>query len=183
MYAFRGAPTQNLYGVDLYPEFLGLGYELFNDTDRFGGHFYAGDIFAPSGKTNLDSLGGQIDMISATEFLHVFTWEEQIVACVRMISFLKPFKKNDLHQQVIFGSQTASVAPGVRVRESFNWGRKELFMHDLWTFKKLWKEVGSITGTKWEIKGQLKELGRPGVKGIVNADTAKLMEFEVWRKG
>ncbi|CZR57363.1 uncharacterized protein PAC_07252 [Phialocephala subalpina] len=36
MYAFRGAPTQNLYGVDLYPEFLGLGYELFNDTDRFG---------------------------------------------------------------------------------------------------------------------------------------------------
>ncbi|KAF8852257.1 hypothetical protein BDZ45DRAFT_113569 [Acephala macrosclerotiorum] len=182
MYAYRGPPIQNLYGVDLYPEFLELGYELFNDRARLGGHFYAGNIFAPPGKSTVDLLQGKVDMISATAFLHLFTWVEQVAACFRMISFLKPFNEKDQDQQVIFGKQTASVGPGVRIRDSVDQGRGELFMHDLWTFKKLWKEVGSITGTEWEVKGQLKELPWHGVNGIIDANSARLMEFEVWRK-
>lgn len=182
MYAYRGAPIQNLYGVELYPEFLELGYELFNDKARLGGHFYVGDVFAPPKTLTMDLLKGRVDMISAIAFLHLFTWEEQIAACVRMISFLKPFDEKDQDQQVIFGRQAASVAPGVRVRSGVGWGRRELLMHDLWTFKKLWKEVGSITGTQWEVKGQLKELPWHGYKGIVDANSARLMEFEAWRK-
>ncbi len=49
------------------------------------------------------------------------------------------------------------------------------------TFEKLWMDVGLMTGTKWEFKGQLKTLPWPGVKGVEGAQSARLMEFEVWR--
>jgi SAM-dependent methyltransferase len=182
-YAFRGAPPTSLYGSDLNPEFLELGYELFNDRATMDGHFIAGDIFAAHGKSDLDKFEEKMDMISATAFLHLFSWEEQVTVCTRMIQFLKPFNKDDEHGQLIFGRQTASLEPGIRLRENVEWGRKELFMHDLSTFEKLWKEVGLKTGTEWKVKGNVKALPWEKVNGVVSAETARLMDFEVWRVG
>lgn len=69
-------------------------------------------------------------MISATAFLHFFSWEEQVAACNRIIQFVKPFDAADENRQVVFGRQTVSLEPGVWAGENVRWGRKELFMHD-----------------------------------------------------
>lgn len=127
-----------------------------------------------------------MDIISATAFLDLFSRELQIDACERMISFLKPFDKDrgGAERQVIFGSQMACLAPGYRDRgENVPWGYKELFIHDLDTFKQLWKEVGEKTGTKWEFEGCLKLMPWEKVDGIVGVETARLMEWAVWRVG
>lgn len=128
----------------------------------------------------MQKMKGKMDIISATAFLHLFGWEDQVRVCERMIGFLKPVERGE-EKQVVFGRQSGSVRPGARVREEVMWGRREVFMHDVESFKRLWEEVGRRTGTKWEVRGELRALGNEGVKGIEDAETARLLLFSVWR--
>ncbi len=71
-----GVPTEHLYGCDLRPEFFELGYKLFRDKDTLKSKFIAADIFDPS--SALSSLYGNIDIIYAGSFLHLFGYAEQV---------------------------------------------------------------------------------------------------------
>lgn len=129
----------------------------------------------------MQRLNGKMDIISATAFLHLFGWEDQVRVCERIVRFLKPLGGREDEKQVVFGRQSGSVKPGVRIREEVKWGRQEVFMHDVESFRKLWEEVGKRTGTNWEVRGELRVLGSEGVKGIEDAETARLLLFSVWR--
>ena len=41
-----GVPSSQLYGFDLEPEFIELGYQIFRDRDKLQATFVSGDILA-----------------------------------------------------------------------------------------------------------------------------------------
>ena len=96
----------------------------------------------------MDQLAGKIDIKSATAFLHFFRLEDQIRACIRMVEFLRLITGDEKDKQVIFGRQSATTKPRLRVRVCPKWGRNELYLHDFGTFDKLWEDVGLKTGTR-----------------------------------
>ena len=55
-----GAPAQNLYGFDII-DFWDLGFEMFQDRDRFKAHFVQADIMAADSK--LAEFKGKLDII------------------------------------------------------------------------------------------------------------------------
>lgn len=77
----EGLPSERLYGTDLQPRFLELGYELFRDRDWMKeGIFVAGDMLQEN-DANLDVLTGKIDIIYASSFFHLFRTRRPIQGC------------------------------------------------------------------------------------------------------
>ena len=56
-----GVPSQNLHGIDIV-NFWDLGFEMFNDRERFGAKFTQADMMASDGA--LAELEGKFDVIS-----------------------------------------------------------------------------------------------------------------------
>jgi SAM-dependent methyltransferase len=64
-----GAPTENMYGCDLQPDFINLGYSLFRDREKLKTKFLVADIF--DSQSALTEIKGQIDMVYAGSFFHL----------------------------------------------------------------------------------------------------------------
>jgi len=139
-----GAPSSNLYGIEIVPEFISLGYDLFLDKDTLGAHFSQGDVFEEKGA--LVDLKGKIDIIQVGLFLHLFDLERQIKACKILVRTLKPEKG-----VLITGQQVGSVEP---LELSLGNGSK-IYKHNEESFAKMWKEVGDSTGTEWKVNVRL----------------------------
>lgn len=110
-----GAPSEDLYGADLRPEYLELGYELFRDKGRLNAHFLVGDVFDDGegeGGNELKKLDGKIDIIHAASFLHLFTWDEQVQVGMRMVRLFRTTTTTK-DPPLVFGTQAGSVKPGV----------------------------------------------------------------------
>lgn len=150
--AADGVSASQLYGADLRLDYLNLGYELFRDEGRIPrDRFHEGDIFGAPGSReegDLVKLNGKVNMIYAASFLHLFDWENQVAAAVRMVGFLKAGEKEAL----IFGRQVGSLDPGNLLGRS---GHGLRFTHDARTFQELWRVVGEKTGTQWEVEASL----------------------------
>ncbi|KAJ5618751.1 porphobilinogen deaminase protein [Penicillium lagena] len=141
--AFDGVDPARLYGTDLSPEFLELGFELFNDREKFGpDSFVAADLLDPSDE-GLKKLEGKVTLVSAGNFFHLFDWDQQVLAARRIIKFLKP----DVRDAVILGGQIGSSKPG----NFTTWTGATRFLHDPKTFQLLWDEAGRTTGIKWKV--------------------------------
>ena len=99
----------------------------------------------------LDKLQGKMDVVYAGSFLHLFSWNDQLKICKRIIKTLKPQKGS-----LFFGRQTGNVK-GREVPNLPSLGRKRpmVWRHDVESFKKLWDVAGSETGTQWKTWGQL----------------------------
>lgn len=166
--------------MEYHQEFIDYGFELFRDRDRLGSNIIAADIFDDN-NDEMKRLQGKMDFVSATAFIHLFSWDDQLKACERMISFLRPFNNELEHKQIIFGRQTATVNPGVRIRDNCDWGKKELYLHDEKTFEGLWKEVGKRTGTSWKLTTEMRPWQRDGVKGIEDGENIRLLVFSLER--
>ena len=91
--ANEGIPSSQLYGFDLEPKFLDLGYDLFRDRGKMQATFVVGDIlaapFLAKGR-GLSSLEGKIDIVWASSFLHVWDWDEMILAVRRLLWLTVP---------------------------------------------------------------------------------------------
>ena len=171
-----GVPSEHLYGADLRLEFLELGYELFKDEGTLKTKFLEGNIFEVNGEEGkeLRQLNGKIDIIHASSFLHLFTWDEQVKAGVQMVHFLNPMTKDAL----IIGRQTATITPGVKP-SILSSALGDKYRHDAASFQRMWDEIGEKTGTKWSVKADLYEaIGwrKPG-EGKDTED--RMMRFEV----
>jgi len=138
--AAAGAPSEKLYGTDLRAEFFDLGYKLFRDEDTLKSKFLVGDVFNPS--SQLSELDGKIDIIYAASFLHLFNWQEQVEVSKRIVKLLK-----DKRDSVVFGRQVGNANPGEQAR-----GDRTRWCHNEESFKKMWKEVGDSTGSKWRVE-------------------------------
>ncbi|KUJ18433.1 uncharacterized protein LY89DRAFT_746723 [Mollisia scopiformis] len=143
--AADGAPSENLYGVDLRPEFFDMGYKLFRDRELLNANFIVADLF--DSNSDLHSLNGKVDIISAGSFLHLFNYEGQIDACKVIVRLLRETAEGS----VLIGRQVGSSEAGEVVHHS-NPGQS-LFRHNSNSFKKMWEEVGGQTPSglsKWK---------------------------------
>lgn len=170
--AFDGIPSSQLIGTDLKPHFFDLGYDLFRDRDSFQGRFFKSNVLDED-DTELRQLEGTIDFIWVGAFLHLFTYDVQLKVLVRMMKLLKPTAGVK-----ILGRQVGSREPGTRQRKS---SAEMFFQHDVDSLKKQFNEAAELTGTRWEVDGELldweewqhgQNLGMCGKE--FNADTVDL---------
>lgn len=173
-----GVRGENLYGADLRLEFLELGYELFQDKGSLKAHFLEGDVLEDDanaeGGRELGKLDGTIDIIHAASFLHLFAWEEQVQAGMRMVRLMKG-------GSLVFGRQAGSTRPGGYARRTD--GSRSRYRHDPDSFRRLWDVVGEKTGTKWGVTAELRMVKgwqMEGQEGDRAGDT-RMMQFEVRR--
>ena len=143
--AFDGAPTENLYGCDLRPEFMDLGYDLFKDRETFKGTFVAGNMLDPEDAA-LKALDGKLNIVHAASFFHLFGWEDQVDIGARMVRFFKPGAK----RQTVVGRQIGDRSPlDPMVHHQRGLGR---YHHNEESLQKLWDEIGERTNTKWKVE-------------------------------
>ncbi|KAI1274234.1 hypothetical protein F5Y07DRAFT_219176 [Xylaria sp. FL0933] len=129
----EGVSSERLYGIDLQPRFLKLGYDLFRDRDSNRATFLSGDLLQDA-DPGLDVLAGKVDIIYASAFFHLFERGKQMQAAKRMIRFLNFDNRNAM----IFGSNGGPKIPG--------WER---YVLDQVSWSSMWDEVGEATGTSW----------------------------------
>ncbi|KAI0856951.1 hypothetical protein F4860DRAFT_386259 [Xylaria cubensis] len=146
--AFDGVDSSRLFGTDVEPRFVDIGYDLFRDQNKFKGRFVIGDILkqqSEDGKEDgdaLDALDAKITFIHATSFFHLFTWDDQVRAATRMVRFLNP----DRRDVMLFGRQVGTMLP----RDNGKAGSDKVYLHNADSWQRLWDEVGQRTGTRWK---------------------------------
>ncbi|KAI0396542.1 hypothetical protein F5Y17DRAFT_89068 [Xylariaceae sp. FL0594] len=151
--AFDGVDSSRLYGTDVEPRFLDLGYDLFRDRDKFRGTFVIGDFLRPLTREDgedetpglLDQLVGKMTFIHANSFFHLFTWDDQVRAATRMVRLLDP-KSPDV---MVFGRHVGTLMP--RPRGNGKAGSDTVYLHNEETWQALWNEVGQLTDTRWKV--------------------------------
>lgn len=154
---FDGAPSDNLAGTDLRPEFIELGYELFRDRDTFEAKFVTGDILDAK-NAGLATLDGDFDIIHAAAFFHLFDWSTQVKIGERLVRFFKPGISNAL----LVGRQIGSRQP-LRVEQSEERGEKT-YLHSIETMQGMWNVIGANTGTRWEVTGRIVDSAFDGLE-------------------
>ncbi|KAI1387133.1 uncharacterized protein F4822DRAFT_274999 [Hypoxylon trugodes] len=175
--AFDGVDSSRLYGTDLEPRFLEAGYDLFKDRNKFKATLVAGDMLSQDGENGegderLKILDGKMSIIHATSFFHLFTWENQVRAALRMVRFLNP---ND-PDVMIFGRHVGTTTPGNNEGAR---GSKR-YLHNAASWQDLWDEVGRLTGTTW--RTEVEEIDEPGMHPDGNTNEAlRRLRYGVFR--
>ncbi|KAK5116957.1 hypothetical protein LTR62_006678 [Meristemomyces frigidus] len=173
-----GVLSEKCYGADLRLDFLNLGYELFNDRQSLKSKFIEADIF--DANSGLRELEGNIDIVDASSFFHLFRYHDQKAVARSVIKLLRPQKDS-----LVVGRQVGSTKPGEVNRKS---GHGSMFRHDMASWRKLWEEVGGEVGVKFQVEGELKQRDFGAKKAADQADGGEagsimVMEFSVRRLG
>jgi SAM-dependent methyltransferase len=159
---FDGAPASRLYGADLRPEYIELGYELFRDRETLTAKFFTADILAED-DTVLSEIKGKTDIVYVGSFLHLFDYDGQVRAAKAIVSLLRPGPG-----VIVLGGQVGSIKP--RVVEVSARTSPKPYLHNVETFEKLWEQVGRETGTSWKVDAKLSEGGGSLDKPIKGTD-------------
>ncbi len=169
---FEGVDSARLYGTDLHPEFVELGYEQFRYRETLKATFVTGDFLLPDEEYAASKMAAtfneKMTIVHATNFFHLFSWKSRLVICERIVHFFRPGLGAE-NPAIVFGSHIGSVKPGEI--EAFG-----IFLHDETTFQSLWDEVGKKTGTCWNVSMQVVEtLPNP----ISLGEDARVMQYVV----
>ena len=148
-----------------------LGYELFRDRKTLKSTFFPTDILNDRDLL-LRGLDGEMDIVYLGLFLHHFDFETCVKVCVRVTKLLKP-KPGSLVMGVQVGSLVGDTK-GIPVPSG-----GILWRHDIQSFERVWKEVGEITGTRWEVRGWLERAKGFGEKWQIEG--TRRLGFEVLR--
>lgn len=146
---FDGVPSERLIGVDLHPEFIEQGYELFRDRETLKAKFITANVLDESTENPLGKLNNSIDMVHVASFLHLWDWDMQVQLCERIVALLR-----DRPGGLVFGRQVGTVKPGEYPSRTEK--EKVIWRHDVETFGRMWEVVGSKTGTTWRVDAELK---------------------------
>ncbi|KAI0521375.1 hypothetical protein F5B22DRAFT_571176 [Xylaria bambusicola] len=173
--AYEGVDSARLYGSDLHPEFLELGYEMFHDRDTLKATLVAGDLLVPdeeyASSAMAKTFNGKINIAHASNFFHLFGWDAQLVICERIVRFFRRGLSRET-PAVLFGSHLGSVQPGPMKAGGFS-----VYAHDEKTFQSLWDEVGKKTGTSWKVSMEVLSVASPKVNPF--SDNARRMRYIV----
>lgn len=151
---FDGVHSQQLVGIDIDAEFLELGYDLFGDRETLQSRFIATDLLDEKATAiddpSLEAIRGNIDIMWAGSFFHLFPRPRQIQAAKAIVGLLRPTPGS-----LLVGRQLGSVAPGeYDIMKDGRWQ----FRHSPETWAEFWDEVGRETGTKWKTEATLDEV-------------------------
>lgn len=168
-----GADSSKCYGMDLRLEFLDLGYELFRDKETLKTRFIEADIFEEP--SPLVELYGKVDIINASSFFHLFSWDESKIVAQRCLKLFTG-KKNNL----LLGRQVGNSNPGEYARGHTPGMR---YRHNVESWRRFWTEIGQENGIEFEVNGHMTE-----EPGWMTSDAAfkrdkgnKIMLFSVRR--
>ena len=137
-----GCPSNHMFASDVIPGFWDIGFDLFCDRDKFDATFLLADVFDRS--SSLEALRGNMDIIYLGLVLHLYGWEQQR----NILTSLVPLTKVG---SVVFGCGMG-LPKGSEIDTHWNNATKTMYYHDEETMQQLWKPVGEVTGTKWEVK-------------------------------
>lgn len=149
---YDGAPADNLYASDLFPEYESLSFELWRDRETFpDGHFLADDVIAENEffmkGSLMTKLGpGQMDMIAINMFLHLFDYANQLKVATRILRLLS-------HRpgSMILGSQAGVITPVEEpLKPPFDktedGTKRTIYRHSRESFISLWEDAGKAAG-------------------------------------
>lgn len=157
------------YGSDLLPDFIELGYELFQDKEKLKTKFFAGNVFDET--SDLKELHGTIDIMSTNSFFHLFNWDQQKKASLRVVKLLKP-KKDSL----VVGRQLGNAKPG----EHSRWTKEgTAYRHNIESLQKFWDEIGEEVGATFRVDGFEKVVDE--LRNKAEESLLTWMEFSVRR--
>ncbi|KAI0147361.1 hypothetical protein GGR57DRAFT_260661 [Xylariaceae sp. FL1272] len=176
--ALDGVDSTRLYGTDIEPRFFDVGYDLFRDRETFQATFIVGDLLKHQagkksgfGSEDVEVLDGRMTFVHAHSFFHLFTWDDQVRAAMRIIRFLDE-RRDDV---MIFGQQVGTISP----RLNGKLGSDKVYLHNADTWQLLWNEVGERTGTKWRTTMDPIAKIETGAGGVESA--MRKMSFSVRR--
>ena len=148
--------AKRLYGADLRPEFIQLGYELFNDEESTlpRNHFTApADVFETSPTAPLAALDGKVSVLNCTAVFHLFSWDEQKKLAARCLKLLNrsgiASKDGSSKKALLLGAQTANVTADEYARRSGG----TRFRHNDRSWSTLWDDVTKESEWKDVVKG------------------------------
>jgi SAM-dependent methyltransferase len=141
-----GAPAENIYGCDLKPDFIELGYKLFQDRDKLSSKFITADIFDPN--SALAQYKGYFDIIHAGKFFHLWGYDTQLVVSKAVLELLRPQPGS-----MIIGSQIGATEAG---EEQSPTGT--MFRHNPESLREMWEKIGKELGIKFTVEARLSEL-------------------------
>ncbi|KAF2151566.1 hypothetical protein K461DRAFT_294469 [Myriangium duriaei CBS 260.36] len=156
--AFEGAPTDRMNAFDVETAFFDIGYDFFRDKQKFKARFVHVN-FVDEKDQSLDKFKGNIDIIWAAKFVHLFDHEHQIQAVIKLIRVLKPQAGSMFvgSQNGFPGSMDAPIGdpkPGFQ---------STIKLHDEDSIRALWKEVEARTGTRWDVEAKLIDMRTIGM--------------------
>ncbi|KAF2110467.1 hypothetical protein BDV96DRAFT_584037 [Lophiotrema nucula] len=159
-----GAPAESIYGADLREDFINLGYELFLDRDTLKTKFLTADIFDTS--SALTELKGNLDIIYAGSFFHLFGYDEQVKVSKLVASLLRPRKGS-----TILGRQVGAVSAEEKIHTT-NAGNK-MYRHNIESLKEQWKQIGNDLGVSFIVEAKLEPLAMEHFR-FHTADTRRI---------
>lgn len=157
LYAQGDIPAENLYAADLKQEFIDMGYELFMDRKTFRARIEPADLFDDQCWINQE-LAGQMDVIHASYFLHLFEYDTQLSAAIKLVHLLKAQRGSK-----IVGRSVGSTIPNTYIHPTVG----AMYRHSYETFEAFWLEVGDATGTELELTATIHDTARVSVDGKV----------------
>lgn len=90
---------------------------------------------------DLEKLDGEISIVHASNFWHLFDWSQQLAIAVRLVAFFSEEKG-----AMVYGRQVGAAKAGTPNRAGSS------FLHDQESFQRLWDQVGVLTGTRWTVE-------------------------------
>ncbi|KAJ6036657.1 hypothetical protein N7540_000936 [Penicillium herquei] len=150
--AAHGVPTEKMWALDIDDGLWKVGYDLFRDQTQMQAKFIQIDFLKVDVALDqcLGPVKGQINVILASQFTHLFDWADQLIASKNMVGLSKPGTMIVGFQQ---GRKTARAIPRP-------WGM--MFYHNKDSFLQLWDVVQQQTETRWKLditEIQLKDWG------------------------
>lgn len=155
-------------------KFIELGHELFQDKESFKGAMLTVNLLDGSYDALFESMGKRVDIVHAASFFHLFSWDHQVEAAVRLVGMMK-----DKSGVMVIGRQVGSLNPGHYPRKTGG----ERWLHDEASWQRLWDQVGEKTETKWKAVATIGEVPGPDTIGQETGrmGQAKFMTYEVTR--
>lgn len=179
-----GAPPSLLYGSDILPDFISIGYDLFRDISTFPeSHFLTpADGFDSSPDNVLAALDGKCAIVHASAVFHLFNYQDQVTLARRVVKLLQPRTGS-----LIIGQQNGNKNPAEYPSRPGH--RSEtLYRHDEESWKGLWEEVGRTMQpepVKFRVQTELFPHKVP--EGVERPDSGQWadkgfswMRFEIW---
>jgi hypothetical protein len=158
--ASKGAPTKNMCGFDIEPRFFDIGFEFYNDRDRWQGSFLVADGTKRLEDTALAPLIGKVDIVWCPKYIHLYDRPHQVEVAANLIRLLKPRAGS-----IFAGSQNGYPVPEEKplADGGFQGQQKSFFIGNAETLREIWDEAAAQTGTKWELDARLLDLRTIGL--------------------
>ena len=145
----EGVPATQLYGFDLQPAFIDMGYELFRDRGKLHANMFSGDILAdpsaPEGQ-NLTALEGKMDIVPAASLLHFWGWDDMIAATKRLVSLTRKQSGS-----MIIGKQMGTLDAGEYAMSTGGVN----YRHNVESMERFWRQVGEESASSWKVESGL----------------------------